>query len=56
MTDIIIKIMTEVLNIFAIATKDMGQGRASTLILAILSSSLIFPRKNDEKADWKERD
>jgi hypothetical protein len=29
MTDIIVKIMIEVLNIFAIATKEMRQGRAS---------------------------
>ena len=32
MTDIIVKIMVEVLNIFAIATKEMKQGRASVLI------------------------
>lgn len=32
MTDIIIKIMVEVLNIFAIATKEMKQGRASVLL------------------------
>ena len=36
MTDIMVNIMIEVLNIFAIATKEMGQGRASTLTLAIL--------------------
>ena len=36
MTDIIVKIMIEVLNIFAIATKEMAQGRASALISAIL--------------------
>ena len=29
MTDIIVKIMVEVLNIFAIATKEMKQSRAS---------------------------
>ena len=29
MTDVILKIMVEVLNIFAIATKEMKQGRAS---------------------------
>ena len=29
MTDIIVKIMVEVLNIFAIATKEIKQGRAS---------------------------
>ncbi|KAH8986724.1 hypothetical protein EDB92DRAFT_1818206 [Lactarius akahatsu] len=32
MTDIIVKIMTEVLNIFAIVTKKMKQGRASALL------------------------
>ena len=37
MTNIIVKIMTEVLNIFAIATKEMKQGRASTLLLTILT-------------------
>jgi hypothetical protein len=34
MTDMIVNIMIEVLNIFAIATKEMRQGRASTLLLA----------------------
>src|SRR6266404_264252 len=33
MTDIIVKIMVEVLNIFAIATKEMKQGRASACSL-----------------------
>ena len=32
MTDIIVKIMVEVLNIFAIATKEMKQGRASVFL------------------------
>ena len=36
MTDIILMIMIEVLNIFAIATKEMGQGRASALISVVL--------------------
>ncbi len=31
MTDVIVKIMVEVLSIFAIATKEIKQGRASTL-------------------------
>jgi hypothetical protein len=29
MTDIIVKIMVEILNIFALATKEIKQGRAS---------------------------
>ena len=37
MTDIIVKIMIEVLNIFAIATKEMRQGRASALLSTILT-------------------
>ena len=32
MTDVIVKIMAEVLNIFAIVTKEMKQGRASALL------------------------
>ena len=32
MTDMIVKIMVEVLNIFAIATKEMKQGRARTFL------------------------
>ena len=32
MTDMIVKIMVEVLNIFAIATKEMKQGWASELL------------------------
>lgn len=35
MTEIIVKIMTEVLDIFAIATKEMKQGRASELLKTI---------------------
>ena len=36
MTDIIVKILVEVLNIFAIATKEMKQGRTSVLIVNTL--------------------
>ena len=41
MTDIIVKIMIEVLNIFAIATKEIRQGRASASPLAIYDCQLI---------------
>jgi hypothetical protein len=44
MTDVIVKIMVEVLNIFAIATKEMKQGRASTLL------SALFGKKEIENA------
>ena len=41
MTDIIVKIMVEVLNIFAIATKEMKQSRASALLVAMYDCWLI---------------
>ena len=37
MVEIMVKIMIEVLNIFAIATKEMGQGRASAFLPVILN-------------------
>ena len=46
MTDIIVKIMIEVLNIFAIATKEMRQGRASAFLSVIHSLSLIYAQQN----------
>ena len=36
MTDIIVKIMVEVLNVFAIATKEIKQGRTSELSICVL--------------------
>ena len=61
MTDIIVKIMIEVLNIFAIATKEIRQGRASALLLMIYNCQLsanrcILHRKISEEAYWEERD
>ncbi|KAH9175554.1 hypothetical protein EDB89DRAFT_320631 [Lactarius sanguifluus] len=44
MTDIIVKIMTEVLNIFAIATKEMKQGRAKKFLRKLVG------RKDIEEA------
>ena len=35
MTDIIVKIMVEVLNVFAIATKEIKQGRTSELLMRV---------------------
>ena len=37
MTDIIVKIMVEVLNILAIATKEIKQGRTSELSISLYS-------------------
>ena len=41
MTDMIVKIMVEVLNIFAIATKEMKQGRTSVLLQELRECKLI---------------
>ena len=46
MTDIIVKIMVEILNIFAISTKEIKQGRTSTSIPAVFGSFLIFPQSS----------
>ena len=46
MTDITVQIMTEVLNIFALATKEMKQGRASALLLAICVHWLIYVQRS----------
>ena len=42
MTDIIVKIMVEVLNIFAIATKEIRQGRTSELSRCLHSLSVAL--------------
>jgi len=53
MTDIIVKIMIEVLNIFAIATKEMKQSRASVLVLlAVHNYWLISIQKNMSRSLW----
>jgi hypothetical protein len=53
MTDIIVKIMVEVLNVFAIATKEIRQGRTSKLpesrcsnMPAFMSALLIVDQRN----------
>ena len=46
MTDIVVRIMIEVLNIFAIATKEMKQGRASASLSSICNCLLIYVQKN----------
>jgi hypothetical protein len=42
MSDIVVKIMIEVLDILAIATKEMKQSRASGLLSAIYNYRLIY--------------
>ena len=46
MADVIVKIMIEVLNIFAIATKEIRQGRASALPVTIYNCELIGAQKS----------
>ena len=55
MTDIIVKIMIEVLNIFAIATKEMKQGRASVLLLKLYECRLIALQKDSLRSLLEER-
>ena len=48
MTDIIVKIMVEVLNVFAIATKEIKQGRTSELLIIYvprIGSTDCWPEK-----------
>jgi hypothetical protein len=56
MTDIIVKIMVEVLNIFAIATKEMKEGRAS---VSLPGTTLMWANRRPETflkklVGWKE--
>jgi hypothetical protein len=55
MTDIIVKIMVEVLNIFAIATKEMKQGRASVYYChpEICGCGLTYLQKSSSRS-WLE--
>ena len=53
MTNINVKIMVEVLNIFAIATKEMKQGRASAYYLRIMNMGSSIYRKIPQEAGRK---
>ena len=56
MTDIIVKIMVEVLNIFAISTKEIKQGRTSTCApLGYLDVISCFLREVSKEARWEDR-
>lgn len=52
MTDVIVKIMVEVLDIFAIVTKEMKQCKASTLLSTIYHYSLICIQKDISGSLW----
>jgi hypothetical protein len=49
MTDIIVKIMIEVLNIFAIATKEMGQGRTRKFLKKLIGKEMADALKRLNK-------
>ena len=53
MTNINVKIMVEVLNIFAIATKEMKQGRASVYYPEFDEYELTYVQKNSSRS-WSE--
>ena len=55
MTDLIVKIMVEVLNIFAIATKEMKQGRTSVSLWELNECGLIDSQKNSSRNLWDGR-
>ena len=57
MTDIIVKIMVEVLSILSIATKEIGQSRASKPItrVRIEHVDLRLLREIREEARWEDR-
>ena len=55
MTDIIVKIMVEVLSILGIMTKEIGRGRMSkSLPVIIYLQKLTFCREISQEADRKE--
>ena len=56
MADIIVQIMVEVLNIFAISTKEIKQGRTSTCApLGYLDVISCFLREVSKEARWEDR-
>jgi hypothetical protein len=55
MTDVIVKIMMEVLSILAITTEEIKQGRSSESITSINCSLLKVFRKNTEEGSRQEQ-
>lgn len=53
MRDIIVRIMVEVLGIFAIVTKEIKQGRASEPIFDSYLPSLIEIQRNTSRNYWE---
>ena len=54
MTDVIVRIMIEVLSILAIATKEIRQGRSSESSTSMNCSSLTLFRKILEEDTWQD--
>ena len=55
MTDIIIRIMVEVLSVLALATKQVKQGRLSTFTITFIVHVSMCGRIVCQKAVWEER-
>jgi len=55
MSEIIIKIMVELLSTLAVATKQINQGRPSESVLADVLPDSTQHREIHEKASWRER-
>jgi len=55
MTEIIVKIMVEVINVFAIATKEINQSRTSVFSLRLdtRGCKLIYVQKNLSRSLWE---
>ena len=53
MTDVLIKIMTEIISILALATKQMNQGRLSKSVRASTQPSLTYCREIRKDAPWR---
>jgi hypothetical protein len=54
MTDIIVKIMVEVLTVLALATKQIKQGRFSGCTITYIAHVLMYYRVVCQKIVWEE--
>ena len=54
MTEIVVKILVELLSTLALATKQIQQGRLSESIFAKVVPDLMQRRKNRKEAFWRE--
>ena len=55
LTEILVKIIVELLSTLALATKQVKQGRYSEFFLIVTTSNLMQDREIYEEASWGER-